>query len=295
MKLLGTILTPHESAEEALKAFRTFEQGAPDLIPTGIYALDDKIGGFFSGTCGVLGLCQGLGKSSTILRAGMGRAFDAYQAGLNPIINHPQGVISLEDTEDVWGSRILAMFSGVNSLKIRKKDLTEEDLAALSKARDYLASVDTGFHIAYAIGGAQQDIEDAVAALGDKGVRLIWLDYLQKARGGGSEGADRRNYVSGVYTKFQSAGRKIGAATFVASQFSRQADPWREPYAHWLKESGDIENEARTLILGWRDRADDQVLHFKLDKSTFGGEGLRFDYRRDESGTLHPVVREDDF
>ena len=291
---MGTILTPHESAEEALRAFRTFEEGEPDLIPTGITPLDEAIGGLFGGTCCVLGLAQGVGKSSTILRAGMGRSYQAYLNGKDPYVTHPQGVISLEDTEDVWGSRILAMLSGVNSLKIRKKELSPHEFTDIRKARDWLNDVDCGFYVAYAIGGALDDIEQAVSALGEKGCRLIWLDYLQKARGGGSEGADRRNYVSGVYTRFQSAGRRVQAATFVASQFSRAADPWKEPYAHWLKESGDIENEARTLVLGWRDRADDTLIHYKLDKSTFGGEGLRFDYRRDDSGTLHPVVREDE-
>ena len=71
-----------------------------------------------------------------------------------------------------------------------------------------------------------------------------------------------------------------------ASQFSRSASPTEEPHSWFLKETGDLENEARLIILGWQDADNPATIHYKIDKSTFGGVGTRFVYERDHSGTL---------
>lgn len=258
------------SADEAIKRFRTFDEGEPDLIPLGIPAVDSVIGGLFPGSCGVLGMATGVGKSSLMLTAAL-------------TSTAPIGIISCEDTPDVLGSRALAWASGVNSRKLRTKELTLEDRQSIEAGRTYLKS--TEVLVTYAVGAPADVISDCVTSLADAGCRLIWLDYLQKVRGVTD---DRRNEVSRIYTQFQYGCARNGCAGMVISQFSRQ-DPTREPQIYWLKESGDIENEARLIILGHRDPADADTVYCRVAKSTYGGENIRFAYRRNSAGILEAV------
>ena len=78
----------------------------------------------------------------------------------------------------------------------------------------------------------------------------------------------------------------------VVSQFRRpgtdvKGNP-RPVGIHHLKESGDLENEARIIIIAQRQPGPGGLdrVRFKLAKSTYGGEHVRFDMVRDESGTL---------
>ena len=64
--------------------------------------------------------------------------------------------------------------------------------------------------------------------------------------------------------------------------------PTAEPNVWNLKESGDLENEARLIILLWRDEGDELILRAKVAKSSFGGGGLRFAYRFNEAEQLEP-------
>ncbi len=258
------------SADEAIKRFRTFDDGDPGLIPLGIPAVDSVIGGLFPGSCGVLGMATGVGKSSLMLTAAL-------------TSSSPVGIISCEDTPDVLGSRALAWASGVNSRKLRTKELTLEDKQSIEAGRTYLES--TEVLVTYAVGAPADVISDCVTSLAEAGCKLIWLDYLQKVRGVTD---DRRNEVSRIYTQFQYGCARNDCAGMVISQFSRQ-DPTREPQIYWLKESGDIENEARLIILGHRDPADADTVYCRIAKSTYGGENVRFAYRRNEAGILEAV------
>lgn len=267
------VLSLEESAGEAAKILHIFDDGKPDLIPTGVGPVDRLVGGLFPGAAGILAAATGVGKSSLILAAALSNRY-------------PVGVVSTEDTPDVWGSRALAWASGVNSLRIRTKSFTDKERGALLAGRTKLSTV-KNVRVAYEIGSTIDEVCDAIKGLADAGCRMVWVDYLQKIRGISD---DRRNEVSIAYTAIQRVCDRNNVSAMVVSQFSRQPDPSREPQIWWLKESGDLENEARIIILGKRDSQNQNLLHFRLAKSTVGGDGLRFQYLRDGSGTLREVV-----
>lgn len=270
---MSEVLSLGGCAKSAIKELHVFDEGAPDLISTGLAPVDKKIGGLFPGQGGILGLAQGMGKSSTILTSAI-------------MSKDKVGIVFVEDTEDVVGTRALAYHSMVNSLKMRRKDLSEEDLEAIRLAQERLDAED-GVRVVCHPGAGIERIELYVEHLALDGCRLIWLDYVQKVRGI----TEARNVeVATVYTRFQQACHEAGAAFMVASQFSRQVDPTARPRMSWLKETGDLENEARIGVLGWRDEKDKDLLHYVLEKSTVGGEGLRWSMRRDSSGTLREVT-----
>lgn len=271
-----------ESAQIAITTFRTFEDGPPNLIPTGLPPVDRAIGGLFPGSPGILAATTGAGKSSLVLESLVNNA----KAGLKV------GLISLEDTPDVLGSRVLARESGVDSLRIRRKDLSSADIKAIRAAMEKIEVYSNNIVIEYAIGGTVDAASEAMDRLAAEGVQDVWIDYIQKMRG---KGSDRRNEVGGAFSALQYKGAKHGMAVKFVSQFARQLDYSKPPQIWWLKESGDLENEARLIILCHRPNGPTGPLLGKIAKCTFGGEGTEFGYVRDESGTLVEMIQKEEF
>jgi len=130
-----------------------------------------------------------------------------------------------------------------------------------------------------------------IKELTDAGCKMIWVDYLQKVRGHGK--GDRRNEVAETFTRIQEAIAEGGAAGMLVSQFRRPGVDLKTGKArpvgiHHLKESGDLENEARIIVLAEQQDSPDmgQRIRFKLAKSTYGGQYIKWDMVRDPSGTL---------
>jgi replicative DNA helicase len=275
------ILSARDSAERATTIFRTFDEGEPELYDLGIPAITRAIGGMFPGNMVGLGAGQNVGKSSMILSMAM-HSEDKV------------GVVELEDGPDVWGARLLAWHTGVNPTKIRRKDLTAEERELIREAKERKDL--KGPLIVYAIGGSVDDIEDATKRLVKAGCRVVFLNYLQKSRGHHSE---RRVEVGNTMYAFlrASAPREEddypGCVPVLVSQLTRIA-PDKEPYPSHMKESGDIEAECRLIVMLWRDSKDHLTVRVKVAKSSFGGGGLRFDYRYGRDETLRPIEYDDE-
>lgn len=263
-----TIAETLASAEET---FRIFSDEQPTLYETGIAPLDSAIGGFGPGTCGILAADTGVGKSSLMLTS---------------ILNTSRrvGIISAEDGADVLGSRLLSMFSGVNSLRFRdiRNPLRKSEKDALAKAMEELNPRDN-LHIAFTGSAPPHVAGEAARSLAEKGCEFIWLDYIQKFSGAAE---CRRNEVSQTFREFDTACKQYGVAGMAISQFSRRQDLDSPPALYHLKESGDLENEARVVILCHREEG---ILKCRLAKCTFGLEGLTFNYERDKCGTLREI------
>lgn len=270
---MSRIYSIAETLVEAVHTYHLDRDGVPELVPLGLPAIDDELGGLGPGSCGILAAATGVGKSSSML-AGM---------LASPV---PVGAVSLEDGPDVVGARVLAAITGINSRRIRRKvDLTAKEIDALLHAAKHPTLNNIFF--AYPTAGRLSQVEAATKALTEAGCKLVWLDYLQKVRGHGTN--DRRNEVGETFTTFQRACAEGGAAGMAISQFRRLTDGERVPQIFHLKESGDLENEARLIVLAHRITAGDDKtprVRFFVAKSVFGGESIKFDYTRDDSGTL---------
>lgn len=256
--------------------FRVGTGERPDLVRTGIPVIDATVGGLFPGTLVIIGAEQGTGKSSLILTALLS-------------CPDPVGAIFLEDGPDMVGSRALAYYSGVNSLDLRfAHRLTPGAVARLDGARAALEEKGEDVALEFCLGGSIEEIEERVKRLGERGSKVVYLDYLHKVRGVNN---DRRSEIGQVMTRFQRACQAIGAVPVMAAQLSRlnptEKNPnprLQEPMVSRLKESGDLESEARVILMCWPD--EDANLNVRLSKSSFGGEGVRDFYNRDSSGSL---------
>lgn len=276
------LYTLADSVRETEKLFRTFDDGEqPELVPTGIDALDRVIGGVGAGTFGVIGAGPGVGKSSIVLAA-----LDSLQKqGIKG------GYQSNEDGPDLVGSRVLARYSGVNSMKIRKKSFNEQEYEQLLDARGRLdeeAAKESSFLTNYAVSGSLAQTVEGIDALGEAGCKVIFMDYLQKVHG---RSGDRRYDIGQCLTDMHGTAVKHGASLIVLSQIARQQSPNKMPRRFALKESGDIENEARLILMLCKHNENDVLGN--LDKSSFGGEGTKCLWERQSCGTLWEKEYED--
>jgi replicative DNA helicase len=197
----------------------------------------------------------------------------------------------MEDGPDVVGTRLLAALSGIDSLRIRRKALSKKELAKVNGVAR--ANKLDHMFFSYQIGKGIDEVCKAIRDLTSRGCKLIWLDYLQEIRGHGK--GDRRNEVAEALTRCHGAASDGGAALMAVSQFRRVGEDLktgkpRPVGIHHLKESGDLENKARIIVIAQKQPAPDGIrVRFKLAKSTYGGEHVRWDMLRDASGTLRNV------
>ncbi len=262
-----------ESAMKTAETFRTFSPGMPDLIPTGIHTIDDEVGGLSPGTIMILGAATGVGKSMVCLSAILGNQNRGVKTGY----------VSLEDAPDVFGCRTLARYSGVNAVAIRTKTFDGSQLTMLESGQQAIeqdAEDENAVLVAYEIGGSLERVCSAVAALAEEGCRVVYVDYIQKIKGHHDE---RKIEVSRAFGQLQAVTAEHGISMVVVSQVSRQMDENRIPGIRALKETGDLENEARMILMLGKDGPDVRGI---LRKSSFGGEGTQVYWHRKICGTL---------
>lgn len=266
---MSGVCTAQQLMAEAINTFRVGMEGKPDLVPTGFAAVDNAIGGLDPKSCGVISSQTGLGKSRAMLAA---------------VLNSPVkvGVISTEDAAPVLGSRLLAAFSGVSSMAMRRKDYSpaqEKKIKAAAKHK--VENVMFGINVAESI----DTIADTIDELCQAGCRMIWIDYIQKIRGGRD---DRRNEIGDAFNLIQRSVARGGASGMIVSQIRRLNDYTKPPQIYHLKESGELENEARLILLGHKvmDNDMNEYVRFRVAKSTVGGEHVQWDMRQAPSGVL---------
>lgn len=265
----------------AASTFRLFEPGPPNLIPFGWSAIDQALGGDEPGQLAVLGGKNGLGKSRAILMA-------CLQTG--------DGYVSLEDGAASIGARVLSWQTGLDSLAIRRKAVKAADLRRLRTAVEGPVAGSREPRVVDCVAGTLDMVEEGISALAGAGCRRVWVDYLQKIRG---VHEDRRHEVGAAMTRIHRRCVDEGVACGLVCQFKRAsvwdgafwqpAQKWDRPQRDWLKESGDIENEARTILFLYQASETDTDLLLEVDKASYGGEGAMVRLRTDASGMLREV------
>lgn len=251
---------------------------APDLIPTGIGFVDNATGGMSRGELAIVAADTGIGKSSLI---------EASLPG--PLSGHRHGVISLEDKYDRWAERMAARITGIDSLRIRMGRVSEEERQKVEDAEhQFCEHYDARFVIPAE--GTIASVVRSTHLLAAAGCDLIWLDYLHKL---GGSGLPRKDEVKMFFTKFQEACFKDDIAGVAVCQLRRLGRDERNkqrtlPDRHDVKDSGDLSNECRMMVLGRPDLSVARRSHWFVEKSNSGGEGVTCQYMRNESGVLEP-------
>lgn len=269
---------------------------APDLAAVALQRLQEKdrivypgmqelarlVGGLPIGGMTILGGSTNVGKSSMSLSMMLAIAKQST----------PVGYISLEDSEDIVGPRLLAHLSGISARRMITRDLHRGHLDQMAKGVERAAPLKGKLLTEICIGADEVAVEVAMTRLASMGCRAVFVDYVQAIECTNRQ-QDRRNEVRHVATRLKAAAARLDIALVLVSQLSRppKGQEHREPTKYDLKEAGDLENAAELILLIWRDETTDLApIHVKLEKGKSGGIGATWDMVRDgDSAVLREV------
>ena len=228
---------------------------------TGHGDVDDLIGGYRPGKVAVLGAATNWGKSSWAVMA----VDENLRRGKRVLL------VSGEDDGITYGKRILARRSGLNAMELRDEVFEGIDDAEIEQKRHRAWSTVCGAEdepwFLDGVGTPAESLARVVAELcEEQPYDLVIVDYLQAFRCA-QKRQDRRNEVTAVARVFTDAIKKAGAAGLLLSQIKRLDSDTREPTKHDLKESGDVENMAEHVLIGWHGQ---QQRLIKVDKNKDG-------------------------
>jgi DnaB helicase-like protein len=206
-------------------------------VPTGNMELDYAIGGFRSGNVTVLGAKRSFGKTSmSIMTANV-----AIGAG------HSVLLFAGEDSAMMYGKRIMAMRGNINALHLRDLECDKWEIARAASA--WAAAPKDPFFVRTE-GRPVEWVAHVIQEVGaERKLDLVIVDYLQCVRAGKKQ-QDRRNEVTYVTKTLVDAIRGVKASGLLLSQLKRSERT--EPEIEDLKESGDIEDMADHILLGWK-------------------------------------------
>lgn len=225
-------------------------------VPTGLYELDEAIGGWRGGNNTILGAKPSFGKTSfTIMTMCVLQAatIDSEPAGYRGLI------FSAEDSASMYAKRFMARHAGISAINLRDLCCTPHEL---QMAVDALAQANNDPFFIDATGKPAEWISKAIVAISEvTKLHLVAGDYLQKFRAR-KGGMDRRNEIDYVVQSLGDTTKQVGAHGLWLSHLSRgdKKDRYKPPTQEDLKESSTLEGGAEHVLLGYRDEDGNRIM-----------------------------------
>jgi len=256
---------------------RAHSSKSTGAISLGDPQLDLLTGGLRPGKVGVIAADTSWGKSSWCISV----VDDLLLAGRGALI------ISTEDTEDVYGDRFMARRAAINARRLRDRQLTREEHAAvarvLSEAQPMPMFLDgIGVPFERLIAQTRNVLEQ------HNKIEIVVLDYIQECRMLAKAEDDRRMFRE-IARQFRATVKRAKRAGLIASQITL-SDKGRAPTKNDIRECRDIGHGAELVLIGWtpdKDITDGDDVRFRegakvlrVDKAKEGIKGtvdLRWD------------------
>jgi len=229
-----------------------------------LYAAEDKTAlfGLRTGFTDLDHMLTGLQPGALVIvaaRPSMGKTSLALDIARNVAANQSKNVavFSLEMTKQELMDRIIAGLLGVETWKLKKGELTEDDFRRMGKLFDGLRE-----HPLY----IDDDSDTTIANLRSKarrhqmerGLDLLIIDYLQLIEvTDRAAGENRTQQVSHISRSLKNLARELSAPIIALSQLSRAAEQRSPPIPVLsdLRESGSIEQDADAVLMLYREDA----------------------------------------
>jgi hypothetical protein len=247
---------------------------------TGHHELDTATGGIRPEHVWAFGAATSFGKSSWAIMV----SDDNSTTGNRALI------VGCEDSPGMYTRRIIARRTAINALRLRDNSCGPDEI---QRAANELALLQDRPFVLPAIGMTAEKIAQAIRDLVPSlGIKVVLVDYIQRIRSQ-KETQDRRNEVTRTAEVISDAIKLSGAGGVLFSQIKRVADG-REPTMHDLKESGDIENMAEHVVIGWREETgtDNERRWIKLEKNKDGPAGGRIEMPWDRKTASFRTVKD---
>ena len=170
-----------------------------------------------------------------------------------PKKNRHVAIFSLEMSKEQLTDRLIAAAMAVDSWKLQKGKLTEDEFARMGDALETLSHSKIYLDDSPAGEGLTSIKSKARRLKMESGLDLIVIDYLQLMSNGNS--LNRVQEVSEISRGLKSLARELDVPVIALSQLSRQLEsrPDKRPVMSDLRESGSIEQDADIIAMLYRD------------------------------------------
>lgn len=239
-------------------------------VPTGIAALDEKLGGYQPGIVTIVAGRPGMGKSSVFLAG----ADAATAAG------YGVHIFAFEDSEESLADRAMAGLSGVAAEAIRSMSINRGEMRQIGDALNALKARKRWLIEDRPSPYVDDIVRAARREQAANGTKLAIVDYVQLLRGPRGRKyrvADREQELSDIGTELMLAAREDGIAYLLGSQLNRDCERRddKRPVVSDMRGSGTLEERAKCVVMVYRG-------------SVYGPAVEGVDERRDERGEYLP-------
>jgi replicative DNA helicase len=241
-----------------------------EAIMTGLVDVDEKLGGLQPGELIVVAGRTSEGKTAIALNF----AYTVTTEADPPV---PTLLFSLEQSVVELGDKLIARHCGINSHKLRRPTLLEpQEQQAIIDALEFSKGKPL-----FIVDEPQESTLRIIAATrrmkASHGIRLVIVDYLQLLMPDNPRDP-RYEQVAAMTRGLKMLAREVSIPVVVLCQLNREADKV-EPRLSHLRESGNIEQDADTVLLISKPDADDapeNALRINIAKNRGGPTGKLF-------------------
>ena len=237
---LRTILSGYYDRIEYLYEHRGETVG----VPSGFFDLDRLLGGFQQADLIIVAGRPGTGKTSLALSIA---DYAARQHGLC------MALFSLEMPAQQVVQRLVSGATGIESQRLRTGDITQEELARITRAMGELS--ETSVYIDDTPSIAPMEVRAKARRLqAEHPIDLIIVDYLQLMQAG-LRMENRVQEVSYISRQLKSLASELNVPVLACSQLSRAVESRvdKRPLLSDLRESGSIEQDADVVMFIYRE------------------------------------------
>ena len=231
--------------DDIIERKKKYENGEPFIeIDTGYLSLNRYTNGFHRGELIILAARPGMGKTAFML---------------NMIIRQIKNgekvmIFSLEMSKKSLIERMISMISGVNLQKIRRGNITENELENIIKAFDFLDDLKENIVIIDKSNMTINEIKIEIRKKKQKdSVDIVYIDYLQLINSN-SEYNNKNVEVGEVSRISKVIARELDVAIVMLAQLSREVEKRtdKRPILSDLRDSGEIEQNADIVLFLYR-------------------------------------------
>ncbi|ESA37649.1 replicative dna helicase [Leptolyngbya sp. Heron Island J] len=232
-------------AENVGHTEQAYQGGGLEGIPTGFYDLDEMTRGVLPGDLTILAGRPSMGKTAGLVNV----AVQVANSG------HGVYIASLEMSAQQVGYRCLAADAHLSANKIREGKLGANDWEDLTHSVAKLSGlpiwIDDSFRQTPEVIAA--NVQRINAENGPGTIKLVMVDYLQLMGNRGS--INRVSELGQISRGLKGMAKELELSVWALSQLSRgvEARNPKRPMMSDLRESGNIEEDADTVILLYRD------------------------------------------
>lgn len=252
--------------EEIDDTITTLSETAPTAIPTPWDHMNLLLEGWRPGGLYIVGARPAVGKSILGLQAAV------HLAGSGHVAFH-----SLEMPRSEVHARVISQMTNVPMTRMSRRELTDHDWTAISKARARLSVMPLAIDDRSTV--RPLDIRSHARTLARRGtLSAIVVDYLQLMSGARGDRRPRHEQVGEWSRQLKILAKEMNVPVIALSQLNRQVEGRNDkrPTMADLRESGSLEQDADVIIL----------LHVDEDKDPSHMQVLIAKNRQGQVGTL---------